>query len=41
MVRVVDPSAAVRPTAAVRGSRVDQATRRPVSIAGWAKAPLA
>jgi hypothetical protein len=38
MVRATEPSAPARPTAAVIDSRVNQATRRPVSIAAWARA---
>ena len=35
MVRATEPSAPARPTAAVSDSRVNQATRRPASIAAW------
>lgn len=38
MVRATEPSAPARPTAAVRDSRVNQATRRPESIAACASA---
>jgi hypothetical protein len=37
-VRATDPSALAFPIAAVRVSRVNQATRRSFSIAAWARA---